>query len=80
MESESKKSRKAKQGIVISVKMDKTAVVLVKTLRKYPKYGKYTVVSKKYKVHDESNSLKEGDRVTIKECKPRSKEKRFELV
>lgn len=67
-------------GVVVSDKMKKTAVVLVTRFVKHPKYGKYFKVSKRYKAHDENNSLKVGDKVTIKECPPISKDKRFKIV
>jgi small subunit ribosomal protein S17 len=71
---------KTLQGTVVSDKMDKTVVVLVQRFVKHPKYQKYQKFSKKYKAHDENNSLKVGDAVTIRECRPLSKDKNFEVV
>lgn len=71
---------KTLQGTVVSDKMDKTVVVLVQRFAKHPKYQKYQKFSKKYKAHDENNSLKVGDAVTIRECRPMSKDKNFEVV
>lgn len=68
------------QGIVTSDKMDKTVVVSVTRFIKHPKYGKYYKVSKKYKAHDEDNSVKTGDKVKIVETKPISKDKKFKVV
>ena len=68
------------QGKVISVKMKDTAVVSVDRFVKHRKYGKYLTVSKHYKVHDPNNSLKEGDKVSIVECKPISKDKHFKIM
>jgi len=76
---ESKKERVLK-GIVVSDKMEKTVVVSVDRFMKHPKYGKYMKRSKRYKAHDESNEYKVGDKVTIKETKPFSKDKTFSVV
>ena len=66
-------------GVVLSNKMDKSAVVLVSRQIKH-KVGKYCKVSKKYKVHDETNVLKVGDTVVIGEVKPISKDKCWTLI
>lgn len=71
---------KTLSGVVVSDKMKKTIVVSVNRFIKHPKYGKYFKVSKKYKAHDENNECKIGDKVTIMECKPISKDKRFRVV
>lgn len=68
------------RGKVVSVKMKDTAVVLVNRFVKHPKYRKYMTISKKYKVHDPSNTLKEGETVQIVECKPISKDKHFRVI
>ena len=82
MKNENKKqnSKKTLKGIVVSDKMAKTVVVEVKRFIKHPKYGKYFNVSKKYKAHDEAGQAKIGDEVTIRECRPLSKDKHFEVV
>ena len=72
--------RKKLQGLVVSDRMAKTAVVLVTRLRKYPKYKKYHKVSKKFKAHDEHNEYKVGDKVVIQETRPLSKDKRWKIV
>jgi small subunit ribosomal protein S17 len=68
------------KGVVVSDKMDKTVVVSVSRFIKHPLYGKFYKVSKKYKAHDEDNSCKVGDKVSIRETKPISKDKRFIVV
>lgn len=68
------------QGVVTSTKMDKTAVVKVERKVRHKKYLKQSRVSRKYKVHDEKNECREGDRVRFEECRPLSKEKRWRLV
>lgn len=73
-------AKKIFEGVVISDKMDKTRVVLIERLMKLRKIGKYVKRRKKYKVHDEYNSSGEGDVVSIEECRPLSKEKRFRIV
>jgi len=59
--------------------MDKTVVVRVDRLVRHSLYNKYIKRSVKYKVHDEKNSCKMGDRVQIIECRPLSKDKRWNL-
>jgi small subunit ribosomal protein S17 len=84
MNAKSKKEIKGKgevtQSIVVSDRMDKTVVVSVNRFIKHPKYGKYYKVSKKYKVHDEENKYKIGDKVKIIEVRPISKEKKFKVL
>lgn len=71
------KLNKILKGVVLSDKMDKTIIVGVTRFIEHSKYGKRIKKSKKYKVHDETNSKKIGDRVDIKEVKPISKDKHF---
>jgi len=67
-------------GIVTSDKMQKTVVVKVERIKEHPKYKKRFKVHKKYKAHVESGEYKIGDRVTIEECRPISKDKRWKVV
>jgi len=71
--------RKTQVGVVVSDKMQKTVVVKVDSLVKHQVYNKYIKRSVKYKVHDEQNTCKIGDRVQIIECRPLSKDKRWSL-
>ena len=71
--------RKTQVGVVVSDKMEKTVVVKVDRLVKHSVYSKYIKRSVTYKVHDEHNSSKVGDRVQIIECRPLSKDKRWSL-
>ena len=68
------------QGKVVSNKMDKSIVVLVERKVKHPVYGKILKKSTKIHAHDADNSCKEGDVVTIAECRPISKTKSWNLV
>lgn len=68
------------QGVVVSDKMDKTIVVKVDTLKAHSKYLKRYIRSKRYKVHDEENAFKVGDKVTFIECKPMSKDKKHRVI
>jgi small subunit ribosomal protein S17 len=70
---------KTQTGIVVSDKMDKTVVVQVDRLVKHPVYKKYVRRRAKYKAHDENNSCQNGDRVVIRECRPLSKTKRWQV-
>ena len=66
-------------GEVVSDKMEKTIVVEVERTFKHAHYGKVIRRSKKYKVHDEENVAKIGDKVEIVECRPLSKTKHMTL-
>ena len=79
MKSESISSRKL-TGNVISDRMDKNVTVLVDRRVKHPVYGKILTKSSKIKAHDDSNSVKEGDRVVIAECRPISKDKSWTVI
>jgi small subunit ribosomal protein S17 len=72
--------RKKFEGIVVSDKMDKTIVVKVDRVKQHPKYLKRYTVSKRYKVHDEKNQYKEGDKVSFIECRPLSKNKMWRII
>lgn len=72
--------RKVVVGIVKSDKMDKTITVKSERIVKHPKYGKYVKKSTIYKVHDEENEAKVGDKIEIIEARPLSKTKRWNLV
>lgn len=72
--------RRVLQGVVVSDKTDKTIVVLVERRVMHPIYKKFIRQSKKYMAHDEVNGCKPGDVVRIRECRPLSKRKRWEVV
>ena len=72
--------RRVMQGTVVSDKMDKTVVVEVERRVTHPLYKKIVRRSKKYVAHDESNALKIGDLVRIRECRPISKRKCWEVT
>jgi small subunit ribosomal protein S17 len=72
--------RRVMNGVVVSDKMDKTIVVRVERRVMHPLYKKFINRSKKYAVHDESNKHKIGDLVLIRECRPISKNKCWEVV
>lgn len=72
-------ARKTRQGVVISDKMDKTVVVLVEQLVQHSIYKKYVNRRKKYKAHDPENRCRVGDRVSIVETRPLSREKRWQV-
>ncbi|HLB29208.1 MAG TPA: 30S ribosomal protein S17 [Dehalococcoidia bacterium] len=73
-------SSKGMVGIVVSDKMDKTAVVAVKMLKRHPMYRKFMRITKRYKAHDEENVCRVGDTVRIVETRPLSKEKRWRVA
>lgn len=75
-----KKNKRKFQGVVVSHRMDKTAVVEVVEIKVHPKYGKRYKRSQRYKVHDEKNECKLGDKVIFEECRPLSKEKKWRIV
>jgi len=67
-------------GVVVSDKMKDTCVVLVERYVKAPKYEKFVKRSKKFKADDKGNTKKIGDKATIAECAPISKDKHFKVV
>lgn len=71
--------RKTRIGLVVSDKMDKSAVVKVERRVPHPVFKKIVTKSKRYYVHDEKNEMKTGDRVKIVETRPMSKLKRWRL-
>lgn len=80
MTTEVKKFKKTLDGIVVSSKNDKTIVVNVTRRYKDNVYSKFVSKSKKYHAHDELNTAKEGDVVTIIESRPYSKLKKWQLL
>jgi small subunit ribosomal protein S17 len=71
--------QKTRIGVVVSNKMDKTAVVTVDRRVQHAKYRKFLTRRQRYKVHDEQNQCEIGDRVLIAECRPLSRDKRWRL-
>jgi len=67
-------------GRVVSDKMDKSITVMVERKVKHPIYGKFVKRSTKLHAHDEQNECKSGDLVTIRETRPISKSKCWQLV
>jgi len=80
MSEDNKKVRRTIIGRVVSDKMDKTVSVKIERLIKHQKYGKYIRRTSKVLAHDVNNECKPGDRVTISECKPVSKNKSWAVV
>ena len=72
--------RTEKIGSVVSTKMQKTIVVQVEMRKTHPKYKRVIKLNKKFYAHDEQNTARVGDVVRIKESRPLSKLKRWELV
>ena len=72
--------RKTLVGMVVSDKMDKTAVVAILDNVKHPVYGKVVKRTVKIHVHDEKNECGVGDKVSVMETRPLSKTKRWRLV
>src|ERR1700756_5009624 len=73
------KRRNEKVGNVVSTKMQKTIVVEVEMRKAHPKYKRIVKSSKKFYAHDEQNSARVGDMVRIRETRPLSKLKRWNL-
>jgi len=72
--------KRVMQGVVVSDKEDKTVTVRVERRFMHPLYKKVIRRSKKYAAHDEANGHKVGDIVSIRECRPISKRKRWEVM
>ena len=75
-----KSKKRILTGVVTSDKMTDTITVKVDRYVKLPKYNKYVTISKKFKAHDAGNTKKIGDKVSIIESAPISKDKHFTLV
>ena len=73
-------TKKVLKGVITSAKNNKTIVVEVTRKFKHPFYGKVIKRTKKYHAHDEENKFKEGQKVSIIECKPISKTKSWSLL
>lgn len=67
-------------GTVVSDRMDKTIVVVVRSQKRHPMYEKYIRRSKRVKAHDAGNECRVGDRVRVVESRPLSREKRWRLL
>jgi small subunit ribosomal protein S17 len=80
MNTTAKTTGKIFSGVVVKTAMKDTATVKVERYVKHPKYKKYERISKKFLVHDPGNTAKVGDTVSIRETRPISRLKRFELV
>ena len=72
--------KKILNGIVISNKPNKTITVLVERKYQHPVLKKVIKAKKKYSAHDKNNTFKNGDKVSIRECRPFSKTKKFEVI
>ncbi len=79
-EPDSRNFRKAREGLVVSDKMDKTVVVAVEDRVQHPLYKKTLRRTNKLKVHDEKNACGVGDRVLLMETRPLSATKRWRIV
>jgi len=77
---ESKKTERVRTAVVVSRKMDKTAVVSIPRLIKHPLYQKLMRRSSKFKIHDPKNETRKGDVVLIVETRPISADKHWRLV
>ena len=73
-------ARKMRKGVVASKMGAKSVVVAVSYRERHPVYGKIVTRTKKYHVHDEDDTAKVGDTVTIMECRPLSATKRWRIV
>ena len=78
--SEQSKLVRTLTGQVVSDKMDKSAVVMVERKVRHPLYGKYIRRSSKLHVHDANNECRQGDTVTIQQCRPMSRTKSWTLL
>lgn len=78
--SDETKTERLVTGRVVSNKGDKTITVYIERKVKHPLYGKFVKRSTKLHAHDENNECTEGDLVTVKQCRPISKQKKWQLV
>ena len=73
-------ARKVREGLAVSVKMDKTVVVAVVDRVRHARYQKTVQRTKRLYAHDETNDVREGDRVRVAETRPMSKQKHWRIV
>ena len=72
--------KKILHGVVVNDKENKTIKVMIERKYQHPLFKKVVKSKKKYSAHDENNKFKIGDKVSIIECKPHSKNKKFEVL
>ena len=72
--------KKVLHGVVVSDKENKTIKVMIERKYQHPLFKKVVKSKKKYSAHDENNKFKVGDKVSIVECRPYSKNKKFEVI
>jgi len=77
---EERNARKIREGMVVSNKMNQTAVIAVVERVAHKKYSKMVIRTKKLYAHDEANDAKAGDKVRVEETRPLSKTKRWRVV
>ena len=77
---ETRASRKVREGVVVSDSMDKTVVVAVIERVRHAKYAKFVNRTKRLYAHDDTNDVNVGDRVRVMETRPSSKLKRWRVV
>jgi small subunit ribosomal protein S17 len=73
-------ARKVREGLVVSNKMNQTAVIAVVERVRHAKYDKFVIRTKKLYAHDAANDVNIGDRVRVMEIRPMSKLKRWRIV
>ena len=79
-EKQTTKNFRRLQGLVVSNKMNNTAVVTVVSTKVHPKYKKRYKVTRRFNCHNQDNKYKEGTVVIFEECRPMSKTKRWRIV
>ena len=72
--------KKNLKGIVVSAKMNNTAVISVEIMKEHPRYRKCYRVNRKYMADNPNNNYQEGDQVVIEECRPLSRHKRWRII
>jgi small subunit ribosomal protein S17 len=77
---EERNSRKIREGLVVSNKMNQTVVIAVIERVRHAKYDKFVLRTKKLYAHDAANDANVGDRVRVMETRPMSKLKRWRIV
>ena len=79
-ETKTRAERKVREGTVVSTKMDKTVIVAVVDRVRHRRYAKTMQRTTRLYAHDETNDVREGDRVRIAETRPMSRLKRWRVV
>lgn len=80
MKENTRTTKRRLRGVVVSDRMSKTRIVAVARLKQDSKYRRHYKTTERFQAHDEANEYHVGDKVTIEECRPLSRKKRWRIL